>query len=143
MACATRLIQKTEPIRMSDLISVRDLTVSFKTRHESILAVDRLNFELKENEILGIVGESGSGKSQTVLSIMGLLEQNGYATGDANFNGVNLLSLSKSEMNRIRGKDIGMIFQDPMSSLNPYITCLLYTSPSPRDRQNSRMPSSA
>ena len=107
---------------MGDLIHVRDLTVSFKTRHESILAVNRLNFELKENQILGIVGESGSGKSQTVLSIMGLLEQNGYATGDAKFNGVNLLSLSKSEMNRIRGKEIGMIFQDPMSSLNPYIT---------------------
>ena len=107
---------------MGDLIHVRDLTVSFKTRHESILAVDRLNFELKENQILGIVGESGSGKSQTVLSIMGLLEQNGYATGDAKFNGVNLLSLSKSEINRIRGKEIGMIFQDPMSSLNPYIT---------------------
>ena len=107
---------------MGDLIHVRDLTVSFKTRHESILAVNRLNFELKENQILGIVGESGSGKSQTVLSIMGLLEQNGYATGDAKFNGVNLLSLSKSEINRIRGKEIGMIFQDPMSSLNPYIT---------------------
>ena len=107
---------------MSDLIRVRDLSVSFKTRHETILAVDRLNFELKENEILGIVGESGSGKSQTVLSIMGLLEQNGSATGEANFHGVNLLSLSMSELNRIRGKEIGMIFQDPMSSLNPYIT---------------------
>ena len=122
MACATRLIQKTEPIQMSDLIRVRDLSVSFKTRHETILAVDRLNFELKENEILGIVGESGSGKSQTVLSIMGLLEPNGSATGEANFHGVNLLSLSMSELNRIRGKEIGMIFQDPMSSLNPYIT---------------------
>ena len=107
---------------MSDLIRVRDLTVSFKTRHEAILAVDRLSFELKENEILGIVGESGSGKSQTVLSIMGLLEPNGSATGEANFHGVNLLSLSMSELNRIRGKEIGMIFQDPMSSLNPYIT---------------------
>ena len=107
---------------MSDLIRVRDLSVSFKTRHETILAVDRLNFELKENEILGIVGESGSGKSQTVLSIMGLLEPNGSATGEANFHGVNLLSLSMSELNRIRGKEIGMIFQDPMSSLNPYIT---------------------
>ena len=122
MACATRLIQKTEPIQMSDLIKVRDLSVSFKTRHETILAVDRLNFELKENEILGIVGESGSGKSQTVLSVMGLLEPNGSATGEANFHGVNLLSLSMSELNRIRGKEIGMIFQDPMSSLNPYIT---------------------
>ena len=107
---------------MSDLIKVRDLSVSFKTRHETILAVDRLNFELKENEILGIVGESGSGKSQTVLSIMGLLEPNGSATGEANFHDVNLLSLSMSELNRIRGKEIGMIFQDPMSSLNPYIT---------------------
>ena len=107
---------------MSDLIRVRDLTVSFKTRHEAILAVDRLSFELQENEILGIVGESGSGKSQTVLSIMGLLEQNGSATGEANFHGINLLSLSMSELNRIRGKEIGMIFQDPMSSLNPYIT---------------------
>ena len=116
------MIQKTEPIQMSDLIRVRDLSVSFKTRHETILAVDRLNFELKENEILGIVGESGSGKSQTVLSIMGLLEPNGSATGEANFHGVNLLSLSMSELNRIRGKEIGMIFQDPMSSLNPYIT---------------------
>ena len=107
---------------MSDLIKVRDLSVSFKTRHENILAVDRLNFDLKENEILGIVGESGSGKSQTVLSIMGLLEPNGSATGEVNFHGVNLLSLSMSELNRIRGKEIGMIFQDPMSSLNPYIT---------------------
>ena len=107
---------------MGDLIHVRDLTVSFKTRHESILAVNRLNFELKENQILGIVGESGSGKSQTVLSIMGLLEQNGSATGEANFRGVNLLSLPMSELNHIRGKEIGMIFQDPMSSLNPYIT---------------------
>ena len=107
---------------MSDLIRVRDLSVSFKTRHENILAVDRLDFDLKENEILGIVGESGSGKSQTVLSIMGLLEPNGSATGEANFHGVNLLSLSMSELNRIRGKEIGMIFQDPMSSLNPYIT---------------------
>ena len=107
---------------MSDLIRVRDLSVSFKTRHETNLAVDRLNFELKENEILGIVGESGSGKSQTVLSIMGLLEPNGSATGEANFHGGNLLSLSISELNRIRGKEIGMIFQDPMSSLNPYIT---------------------
>ena len=107
---------------MSDLIRVRDLTVSFKTRHEAVLAVDCLSFDLKENEILGIVGESGSGKSQTVLSIMGLLEQNGSATGEANFHGINLLSLSMSELNRIRGKEIGMIFQDPMSSLNPYIT---------------------
>ena len=122
MVCVTRLIQKTELIQMSDLIRVRDLTVSFKTRHEAILAVDRLSFELKENEILGIVGESGSGKSQTVLSIMGLLEQNGSATGEANFHGINLLSLSMSELNCIRGKEIGMIFQDPMSSLNPYIT---------------------
>jgi ABC-type glutathione transport system ATPase component len=72
--------------------------------------------------VLGIVGESGSGKSQTVLSLMGLLESNGMATGSATFNNKEILGLPDKDLNKIRGNEIAMIFQDPMSSLNPYIT---------------------
>ena len=71
---------------------------------------------------MGIVGESGSGKSQTVLSIMGLLETNGSATGSCVFTNKELINLPSVELNKIRGNEIAMIFQDPMSSLNPYIT---------------------
>ena len=107
---------------MTDLLKTKNLNVRFKSRGESIHAVKDLSFKLSGDEVLGIVGESGSGKSQTVLSIMGLLESNGSASGSAIFADKELIGLSNSELNQIRGNEIAMIFQDPMSSLNPYIT---------------------
>ena len=107
---------------MSSLLSVKNLNVSFSSRGETIHAVNNLSFNLDQNEVLGIVGESGSGKSQTVLSIMGLLESNGRSSGSAIFRDKELIGLSVNELNKVRGKKIGMIFQDPMSSLNPYIS---------------------
>ena len=107
---------------MTDLLKTKNLNVRFKSRGESIHAVKDLSFKLSGDEVLGIVGESGSGKSQTVLSIMGLLESNGSASGNAVFADKELIGLSNSELNQIRGNEIAMIFQDPMSSLNPYVT---------------------
>ena len=116
------LIQKIGQEVMTDLLKTKNLNVRFKSRGESIHAVKDLSFRLSGDEVLGIVGESGSGKSQTVLSIMGLLESNGSASGSAIFADKELIGLSNSELNQIRGNEIAMIFQDPMSSLNPYIT---------------------
>ena len=116
------LIQKIGQEAMTDLLKTKNLNVRFKSRGESIHAVKDLSFRLSGDEVLGIVGESGSGKSQTVLSIMGLLESNGSASGSAIFADKELIGLSNSELNQIRGNEIAMIFQDPMSSLNPYIT---------------------
>ena len=107
---------------MSSLLSVKNLNVSFSSRGETIRAVNNLSFNLDQNEVLGIVGESGSGKSQTVLSIMGLLESNGRSSGSVIFKDTELIGLSATELNKVRGNKIGMIFQDPMSSLNPYIS---------------------
>ena len=107
---------------MDKILSVESLNVSFNTRGTIITAVNNLSFHLQKNEVLGIVGESGSGKSQTVLSLMGLLESNGAATGSAIFKNKEILGLPDKELNKIRGNEIAMIFQDPMSSLNPYIT---------------------
>ena len=116
------LIQKIGQEAMIDLLKTKNLNVRFKSRGESIHAVKDLSFKLSGDEVLGIVGESGSGKSQTVLSIMGLLESNGSASGSAVFADKELIGLSNAELNQIRGNEIAMIFQDPMSSLNPYIT---------------------
>ena len=113
---------KTGPERVDKVLSVANLSVSFNTRGTIIKAVNDLSFDLQKNEVLGIVGESGSGKSQTVLSLMGLLESNGTAIGSATFNNKEILGLPDKELNKIRGNEIAMIFQDPMSSLNPYIT---------------------
>ena len=107
---------------MSSLLSVKNLNVSFSSRGETIHAVNNLSFNLGQNEVLGIVGESGSGKSQTVLSIMGLLESNGTSSGSSTFRDQELIGLKTNELNKIRGNKIAMIFQDPMSSLNPYIS---------------------
>ena len=107
---------------MTNLLTTQNLCVNFTSRGKKIQAVKNLNFFLEHNQSLGIVGESGSGKSQTVLSIMGLLESNGSATGSVVFDNKEILGLEKKELNKIRGKKIGMVFQDPMSSLNPYIS---------------------
>ena len=113
---------RTGPERVDKILSVDSLNVSFNTRGTIITAVNNLSFGLQKNEVLGIVGESGSGKSQTVLSLMGLLEANGAATGSAVFKNKEILGLPDKELNKIRGNEIAMIFQDPMSSLNPYVT---------------------
>ncbi|WP_033375676.1 oligopeptide/dipeptide ABC transporter ATP-binding protein [Leeia oryzae] len=104
------------------LLQVNQLGVQFKTNDGLVYAVNGLNFELGRGETLGIVGESGSGKSQTVLAMMGLLAKNGTATGEVLYKGQNLLNMSTHEINKIRGDRVSMIFQDPMTSLNPYLT---------------------
>ncbi|WP_281545807.1 ABC transporter ATP-binding protein [Grimontia sp. SpTr1] len=103
------------------LLDVKDLRVEFKTQDGSVTAVNDLNFSLDRGETLGIVGESGSGKSQTVFSIMGLLAKNGVVSGSAKFEGNEILNLPEKELNKIRAEQIAMIFQDPMTSLNPFM----------------------
>nr|WP_275576030.1 ABC transporter ATP-binding protein [Photobacterium swingsii] len=103
------------------LLDVKDLRVEFTTQDGIVTAVNDLNFSLNQGETLGIVGESGSGKSQTVFAIMGLLAKNGIISGSAEFEGRNILNLPEKELNKVRAEQIAMIFQDPMTSLNPYM----------------------
>ncbi|MCL6632437.1 MAG: ABC transporter ATP-binding protein [Alicyclobacillus herbarius] len=106
---------------MSDiLLDVRDLTTQFRRPDGVVYAVNGVSFQVRRGETLGIVGESGSGKSVSVLSILGLIGENGkVVAGTAEFEGVNLLELNQHEMRAIRGREIGVVFQDPMTSLNP------------------------
>ncbi len=104
----------------TSLLTVKDLHIAFKIDGDYYDAVDGISFEVRPNELLAIVGESGCGKSTVAMSIMGLHDMR-YTriSGEALLNGKNLLTASEAEMNRIRGKDIGFIFQDPLASLNP------------------------
>ena len=104
------------------LLDVTGLDVRFATPDGPVHAVRDLDFSLDRGETLGIVGESGSGKSQSVLALLGLLADNGVATGRAEFAGRDLFTLNETERCAIRGAEIAMIFQDPMTSLNPYLT---------------------
>ena len=145
------------------ILKVRDLRTSFKTDRGVVTAVDGVSFDLYPGETLGVVGESGCGKSVTNKSIIRLLPERVTLydpKSTITFRDQNLLKLTERQMRDIRGNDIGMIFQEPMTALNPVFTigwqieealqyhselpaCLLYTSPSPRDGLLSRMPSSA
>jgi oligopeptide/dipeptide ABC transporter ATP-binding protein len=102
-------------------LSLENLTVTFASAEGDVLAVRDLSLAIAPGECLGIVGESGAGKSQALLAALGLLAANGRASGKARFGPVDLLSLRQTELDRIRGARIGMVFQDPMTSLTPHI----------------------
>ncbi len=105
------------------LLQVKNLRTYFHTRNGVVRAVDDVSFDIEQGETLGIVGESGSGKSVTSYSILGLIPQppGRIESGTALFAGLDLLKCTPAELNQIRGKRIAMIFQDPMTSLNPYM----------------------
>src|ERR1700712_2749612 len=103
------------------LLDVTDLSIGFHMPGRDVRVVDKVNFSLEQGETLAIVGESGSGKTQTAFSLMGLLAKNGYASGGVRFDGEEVLGIPEAKLNRIRAEKIAMIFQDPMTSLNPYI----------------------
>ncbi len=103
------------------LLSVKNLNVRFRLNDGFVNAVNDVSFEIAAGQKLALVGESGSGKSQIAFAIMGLLARNGEASGKVEFGGQDLLGLKAAVLNRIRTKEIAIIFQDPMSSLNPYM----------------------
>ncbi len=105
------------------LLEVKDLRVSFRSRRGSVAAVDGLSFTVHAGEVLGIVGESGSGKSVSMLSILKLIrDPNCVVAGTAHFQGRDLVAMRDKELRTLRGKDIAMVFQDPMTSLTPVYT---------------------
>ena len=104
------------------LLQVDDLTVGFRTDAGTVKAVTDVSFEIRPGEVLAVVGESGSGKSVTALALMRLHPRNTDITGDVVFDGIDLLELTDAQMRSIRGRDIAMIFQDPMTALNPVFT---------------------
>ena len=104
-------------------LSIKNLQISFKSETSYTDAVKCISFDIKPGEIVGLVGESGSGKSVTSLAIMQLLENNARLQGQVWLDDIDLLQIGESQMEDIRGNKIGMIFQEPMTSLNPVITC--------------------
>jgi peptide/nickel transport system ATP-binding protein len=104
------------------LLSVRDLTVRFRTEDGPVLAVDAASFDVDEREVLALVGESGCGKSVTAMALTGLLPANATLDGSVVFDGNSLLGLSESGLRDVRGRDIAYVFQEPMTSLNPVLT---------------------
>jgi len=112
-------------ITFEDMLTVQNLTIAFKSQDDFIPVVNNISFNLKPNEILGVVGESGSGKSVSTLAISGLLPKkiSKITSGNIIFEGTSLLEYSNAQMTMLRGKEIAMIFQEPMSALNPSMTC--------------------
>src|SRR5215207_5711023 len=128
MACATRSMCEPRTINTRDsdtmpLLDVTNLRTRFHTRHAVVRAVQDVSFSLEKGETLGIVGESGSGKSVACYSLLRLIPQppGGFESGRAMFDGIDLLHCSDAELRQIRGNRLSMIFQDPMTSLNPYM----------------------
>ncbi|MCY4451291.1 MAG: ATP-binding cassette domain-containing protein [Immundisolibacterales bacterium] len=103
------------------LLRVRNLRVSFATGDGTVNAVNGVDLDVEAGQSLAVVGESGSGKSQLMLAVMGLLARNGTAAGSVELESVELLGLDERELNRIRSRRIAMVFQDPMTALNPYL----------------------
>jgi peptide/nickel transport system ATP-binding protein len=112
-------VAATQP---APLLAVRDLHVAFASPHGAVRAVDGVDFTVAPGEVLGIAGESGSGKSVTLRSILRLVKAPGHVTGEVLWRGRNLLTASEREIRRVRGAEIGMIFQEPMTALNPVLT---------------------
>jgi oligopeptide transport system ATP-binding protein len=106
---------------MTALLQIRGLRTTFATSRGTVTAVDSIDLDIANGETLGIVGESGSGKSQLWMSVMGLLAGNGTVSGSARFAGQEMVGATTAALNRIRGRRVAMIFQNPMTSLNPYL----------------------
>jgi oligopeptide transport system ATP-binding protein len=106
---------------VTPVLEVKDLTTRFATPDGEVLAADHVSFTIHEGESVGVVGESGSGKTQIFLSVMGLLAKNGRSTGSVRYRGKEILNLPARQLNAIRGEKVAMIFQDPMTSLNPFL----------------------
>ena len=105
------------------ILSVRDLRVSFRTERGLLRVLDGVSFDVNEGEVLGIVGESGSGKTMTVLAVMGLItDPNAVIEGSIRYRGREFVGLPAREMRQLRGREIAMIFQDPMTALTPVYT---------------------
>ena len=104
------------------ILDLKDMRVRFSTLDGAVDAVKGVSLHVKAGETVAIVGESGSGKSQLMMATMGLLACNGRAAGVASYRGTNLVGLPKAELNTIRGRKITMIFQEPMTSLDPLYT---------------------
>src|SRR5947199_4652614 len=104
----------------SPVLPLRNLRLGFVTRHNTLRAIDGVSFDIAKGEVLGVVGESGAGKSVTGLAVIGLIDPPGRISGgEIHLSGLRIDHLPPEEMRRIRGKRIGMIFQDPLTSLNP------------------------
>ena len=105
------------------MLQVRDLRVSFRSEHGLMQAIDGVSFDVTEGEILGVVGESGSGKTVSLLAVMGLInDPNAVIEGSIKYRGRELVGLPSAEMRKLRGREIAMIFQDPMTALTPVYT---------------------
>jgi ABC-type glutathione transport system ATPase component len=111
-----------EGLERRPLLDVRELVVDFHGSQRTLRAVDHVSLQVNQGGSLGIVGESGSGKSMTARAIMGLLAENATWQGDITFDGANLRTLPSDERRRLRGQSMAMIFQDPLSFLNPVLT---------------------
>src|SRR5512143_1638839 len=119
MSCSTRGCGRLE----STMLQVRRLTVSFRTALGVVRAVDGISFDVAEREILGIVGESGSVKTMSLLAVMGLIDDpNAIIEGSITYKGQELVGLPQHKLRHVRGKQIAMIFQDPMTALTPVYT---------------------
>ena len=116
-----RSTRRITNVRSAPLLEIRGLSISYPSDHGLIEAVRDVNLTLSEGECLGLVGESGSGKSQLLLAILGLSAPRAQIRGSIRYRGQELLGLSANELNQVRGKCIGMVFQDPMTALNPYL----------------------
>lgn len=124
MDCVTHSIPNNHDNMSDTLLSIGDLKVHFHTEEGTVQAIDGVSFDVGRDEVHGVIGESGCGKSVTVLSIMRLLQSPPaeIVSGTIEYDGKDLLSLSNKEINTIRGDEISMVYQDPMTSLNPVLT---------------------